>query len=76
MLEANEMKELRKIGRIRGQQIRESSSIQPINEWIERRRRRREWVQHVTRIRAERFVKIGRRTARRPKRKWSDLMIG
>ena len=42
MLEANEMKVLRKIvgktkiDRIRSQQIRESCGIQPINEWMER----------------------------------------
>ena len=41
MLEANEMKELRKIigktkiDRIRSQQIRKSCGIQPINEWKE-----------------------------------------
>ena len=68
MLEANEMKVLRKIvgktkiDRIRSQQIRESYSIQPISEWVERRRRRRrrrrEWDQHVTRMDAERLVKI------------------
>jgi hypothetical protein len=46
MLEANEMKALRKIvrkikiDRIRSQQIRESCGIQTINEWMERRRRR------------------------------------
>ena len=45
MLEANEMKVPRKIDcktkidRIRSQQIRESCGIQPINEWMERRRR-------------------------------------
>ena len=65
MLEANEMKMLRKIvdktkiDRIRrSQQIRESYSIQPINEWMERRRRRRrEWDEHVTRMVAERYLK-------------------
>ena len=47
MLEANEMKVLRKIvgktkiDRIRSQQIRQSCCIQPIYEWMERRRRRR-----------------------------------
>ena len=57
MLEANEMKVLRKIvgktkiGRIRSQKIRESCGIQPINEWVERKR---EWDQHVTRMDAER----------------------
>ena len=30
-----------KIDRIRNQQIRESCDIQPINEWMERRRRRK-----------------------------------
>ena len=64
MLEANEMKVLRKIigktkiDRIRSQQIRESCDIQPINEWVERRRR--EWVQRVRRMDAERLVKISR----------------
>ena len=45
-----------KIDRIRSQQIRESCGIQPINEWVERRKR--EWDEHVTRIDAERSVKI------------------
>ena len=45
MLEANERTLLRKIvdktkiDRIRSQQIRESYGVQPINEWVERRRR-------------------------------------
>ena len=44
MLEANEMKVLKKIvgktkiNRITSQQIRESCGIQPINDWMERRR--------------------------------------
>ena len=60
---------------IRGQQIRESCGIQPINEWVERRRRRREWDKHVTRMDAEVLVKIsrdnipvGRRSPGGPKR--------
>ena len=36
-----------KIDRIRSQQIRESCGIQHINEWVEWRRRRREWDEHV-----------------------------
>ena len=54
------MKVLRKIVRktkidsIRSQQIRESCSIRPINEPVERRR---EWEEHVTRMDAERLVK-------------------
>ena len=62
MLEANEMKVQRKIVDktkihiIRSQQIRESCGIQPINEWVERRKR--EWDEHVTRIDAEGIVKI------------------
>ena len=76
MLEANEMKVLRKIvgNRIRSQQFRESCDIQPINEWVERR----EWEEHVTRMDAERLVKIpaGRRCSGRPKRRWSDLIPG
>jgi len=47
-------------------------------EWVERRR---EWDEHVTRVNAERLVKIsrynipaGRRSPGRPKRRWSDLI--
>ena len=66
MLEANEMKGLRKIvgktkknkNGIRNQQIRESCGSQPINEWVERRRRR--YDEHVTRMDAEKAVKISR----------------
>ena len=46
-----------KIDKIRSQQIRESCGIQPINEWVERRRRRREREEYETRIDAERLVK-------------------
>ena len=70
-----------KIDRIRSQQIRESCGIQPINGWVERRIRRG-WDQHVTRMDAERLVKIsrdnipaGKRSPGRPKRRWSDLII-
>ena len=62
-----------KIDRLRSQQIRDSCDIQPINEWVERRRRRRKRDQHVTRMDAERLVKIsranisvGRRSSGRP----------
>ena len=48
----------KKIVRITSQQIRESSSIQPVNEWVERRRR--EWDEHVTGMNVERLVKISR----------------
>ena len=68
-----------KIGRIICQQIRESYCIQPINEWMERRR---EWVKHVTKMDAERLVKItrdnvpaGTTSLGRPKRRWSDLIL-
>ena len=47
-----------KVDRVRSQQIRESCDIQPINDWMERRRR--EWDQHVTRLDAERLFKISR----------------
>ena len=47
-----------KIDRIRSQQIRESSGIQPINDQVEMRRG--EWDKHVTRMDAERLVKISR----------------
>ena len=90
MLEANEIKVIRKIvvktkvNRIRNQQ-RESCSIQPINEWMERRRRRRrEWDEHETRMDAERLVKIS--SSNFPseevlqdvtkRRWWSDLIPG
>ena len=84
-LEASEMKVLRKIvgktkiARIRSQQIREFWGIQPINEWVERRR---EWDEHVTRMYTERLVKIsrdnipaGRRSPGCPKRRWSDFIL-
>ena len=71
----------KKIDRIRSQKIRESCGIQPISEWVEIRRRR-EWDKHLTRLDAERLVKIsrdnipaGRRSPGRPKRRWSDLII-
>jgi hypothetical protein len=85
LLEANEMKVLRKlvgktkINGMKSQQIRESCGIQPINAWVEGRW---EWDQHVTRMEAQRLVKIekdnipvGRRSAGRPKRRWRDLII-
>ena len=69
-----------KIDRIRSQQIRETCGVQPINQWVERRRR--ESDQHVTRMDAERLVKIsgdnipvGRTSPGRPKRRWSYLII-
>jgi hypothetical protein len=49
-----------KIHKIRNQQIRESCGIQPINEWVERRKITEEWDQHVRRMDAERLVKISR----------------
>ena len=68
-----------KVDRIRSQQTRESCGIPPINKWLERRRR--EWDEHVTRMDAERLVKIsknnipaGRSSPGSPKRKWSDLI--
>ena len=66
ILEANGMKILRKIvgkkkiDRIRRQQIRESCGIQPSNQWMESRRR--QWDEYVTRMNAERLVKISRDT--------------
>ena len=61
MLEGNEMKVLRKIinkkiDRIWSQQ-NELCGIQPINEWLERRR---EWDEHVTRMDAETIINISR----------------
>ena len=77
------MKVLRKIvGKTKidkiSQQIRESCSIQPINEWEERKRT--EWDEHTTRKDAERLVKISRdnipsgRSPGRLKRRWNDLI--
>ena len=40
--------------RIKSQQIRESCDIQPINEWVERRRG--EWNEQVTRMDADILV--------------------
>jgi hypothetical protein len=87
MLEANVMKIPRKIVgetimiRITRKQIRDSYGIQPINEWVERRIR--EWDEYVTRMKAERLVKIsrynisaGRRSPGSSKRRWSDLIPG
>ena len=68
-----------KIDRIRSQQIRQSCGIQPTNEWVERKRRERD--EHVTRMEAERLVKISRdnvpagRPAERPKTRWSNLIL-
>ena len=54
-----------------------SCGIQPINEWVERRR---EWDEHVTRTDAERLVKISRdnirRSPGRPERRWSETEDG
>ena len=64
MLEAGKRKEARKIvgktkiDRIRSQQIRESCPIQHIVEWVERWRREQD--EDVTRMDAERLVKISR----------------
>ena len=57
MLEARKIVCKTKIDRIRSQQIRESYGIQPLNEWMERRRG---WDEHVIRMDAERLVKISR----------------
>ena len=52
--------------------------IQPINEWVEI-----QWNEHVTRMNAERLVKIsrdnipaGRRSPGLPKIRWSDFILG
>ena len=76
MLEANGTKVLRKIvgktkiGSVRSQQIRESCFIQPINKWVERRR---EWDEHVTRMDAERLVKISKEISYLPEGDLQDL---
>ena len=43
---------------MRSQQIRESCSILPVNEWVERRRR--EWDEPITKMDAVRLFKISR----------------
>ena len=70
---------LRKIDKIRRQQIRESCGVQTINEEVERRRK--EWDEHITRMDAEILLKIsrdnipaGRRSLGRRKRRWSDVI--
>ena len=86
MLKPNEIKVLRKIvaktkiDRIRNKEIRESFVIHPINEWMETRRRERN--EHVTRMDAERLVKISRDnipvggSQKHLKRRWSGLIPG
>ena len=87
-MEENEMKVLikivgkTKIDKIRSQQMRESCGIQPVNEWEESIRRRREWDEYVTRLEAKRLIKIsrdnisaGRRSPIRLERRWSDLIL-
>ena len=88
MLEANELKVLRKIvgkakiDRIKSKKIRESYGIKPINEWVKTRRKRRggELDEHVTRMDVENLVKIwrdnaGRRSLGLPKWRWNDLIV-
>ena len=68
-----------KINVVWSQQIRKSCGIQPVNKWVERRKR--EWDDHVTRMDAEILVKISRENVPdgispgRPKRRWSDLIL-
>ena len=59
----------------------ESWGIQPINQWVEMRKR--DWEGHATRMDAKRLVKIsrdnipaGRRSLGGQKRRWSDLIPG
>ena len=47
-----------KMYKIRTQKIRKSCGNQPINEWTEIKRR--EWDENVTRMDAEKLVKISR----------------
>ena len=65
-----------KVDRIRSQQIRQDCGIQAVNEWVERSRRirirRRKWDEYVTRMDAERLVKISRDKI--PAGRWSDLI--
>ena len=67
-----------KIDRIRSQTTSEFCGIQPIDECVEKRRK---WDEHVTRMDAERLVKIsrddipaGRGSPGRPKRRWSNFI--
>ena len=69
MLEVKEMKLLSKIvnkpkiDSIKSQQIRESCDIEPINEWMERRKRALD--EHETRMDVKRIVKMSRDNYRR-----------
>ena len=74
-----------KMDKIRSQEIRQSCGIQPINERMERRRRRKrrgEWDEYVTRMDTERLVKISRdnqytsrkKISRTSERRWSDFI--
>ena len=76
------MKVLRKIvvkrkTRMRSQQIRKPCGVEPINEWVEGRRR--EWDEHVTRMDGYRLVKISRDNIpagrRRLRVRWSDIIL-
>ena len=61
--------------------VKRSCGIQAINEWAERRKSRKEWDEHVTRMDAERLVKIsrdnipaGKRSPGRLRRRWNNLV--
>ena len=58
------------------QEIGEPCGVKQINE--KAKRRRREWDEHVTRMDAERSVKISMDniTAGSPKRRWSEIIPG
>ena len=63
-----------KIDRIRSQQIREPCCLQPINEWVERRRREGMDTERLVKISRDN-IPAGRRSPGCPKRRWSDLII-
>ena len=85
MLESQEMNTLRRIigktrlDRVRNEYAREQCEIQPINDWVIRRRQ--EWNDHVSRMDANRIAKItrdniptGRRSPGRPRKRWSGSL--
>jgi hypothetical protein len=77
------MKALRKVvaktmlGHVRNHDIRERCGIQPIGEWLNKKRE--EWNNHISGITADRIVSVvsdnspkGKRRPGRPRKRWSD----
>ncbi|KAJ4440338.1 hypothetical protein ANN_08477 [Periplaneta americana] len=64
--------------KVRSDEIRMQLNIQPIGDWVNRRRK--EWNHHVSRMAPDRIVRIardnlpadGKRAPGRPKKRWKD----